>query len=407
MNKNYAILRELASKYFEISNSDKNKENILLHKNVNDLKTTQPIVLIDEIPWHEMNINNELTLECDDPYFQGLEMFFKREIFKWTHFPANMVLPSYFGVDKIIYSNSNSTQREYADADKSEDIKSHIYVDQLSTEEDLEKIEFEKITYDEKATKERYNIVANIFGDILPVKIVGAKTGYALGCKTWDDIVTLRGLDNLFFDLIERPEFMHKTVSKFTDIFIDKIRQYNELGLFDGDSYYNQSTAALTNDLHPNYKNTTSNGVWGRGLAQIFASVSPDMHDEFDIKYMMKAMEPFGLVYYGCCEPLHNKIEILEKIPNLRKISITPWADINIAAEKMKNKYVVSAKANPSSVSINELNKEAVKSELTDIVNACSKNGCSCEIILKDITTVMNNPDNIFNWEKIAMNAIK
>ena len=44
--------------------------------------------------------------------------------------------------------------------------------------------------------------------------------------------------------------------------------------------------------------------VWGRGLAQILASVSPAMHDEFEIQYAMRAMESFGLVYYGCCEPV-------------------------------------------------------------------------------------------------------
>ena len=26
---------------------------------------------------------------------------------------------------------------------------------------------------------------------------------------------------------------------------------------------------------------------------------------------MKKAMEPFGYVYYGCCEPLDRKIDIL------------------------------------------------------------------------------------------------
>jgi hypothetical protein len=53
-------------------------------------------------------------------------------------------------------------------------------------------------------------------------------------------------------------------------------------------------------------------------------SVSPAMREEFDITYMKKAMAPFGLVYYGCCEPLHNMIDIVEQIPNSAKSPSLP-----------------------------------------------------------------------------------
>ena len=66
------------------------------------------------------------------------------------------------------------------------------------------------------------------------------------------------------------------------------------------------------------------------------------MHKEFGLNYGIKWLSRFGLAYYGCCEPLHNKMEILAKIPNLRKISISPWANIDEASEKMRGKYVIS-----------------------------------------------------------------
>ncbi len=249
-NKDIAILRNLASKYFEIANSDKNRENILLHKKVNDLEQPRPIVLIDEIPWHEMNFDDELALKCEDDFCRNIEYFLKRTIYQWKHMPADMVVKPYFEVHKVIYSTGIGLNR--IEKEHQNDAKSFTFVDQLKSEDDLEKLHYEKITYDEEKTREIYNKVANIFGDILPVKITGEATGYGLGCKTWDDIVNLRGLDNLFYDLIERPDFMHKLAGKLTDIFLDKIRQYDELGLFDGDAYYIHSASALTNDLHPN-----------------------------------------------------------------------------------------------------------------------------------------------------------
>jgi hypothetical protein len=74
------------------------------------------------------------------------------------------------------------------------------------------------------------------------------------------------------------------------------------------------------------------------------------MHEEMDIEYQKRIMEPFGLVYYGCCEPLDRKIDIVKKLPHLRKVSVTPWADINVAAEAIGGDYVVSIKPNPANV---------------------------------------------------------
>lgn len=404
MQNDQLVLRELAGRYFEIANSDKNRQNILLHKMVNDLRQPRPIVLIDEIPWHEMNINDELTLRCECEFSRNIERFFRESIYKWTHMPADMVLRPYFSVPKII--NTTGTGLNRLENEHRQNEKSHTYVNQIQTEEDLEKLKYETISYDYASTVQNCHEVAEIFGDILPVKISGEPTGYDLGCTTLDDIVFLRGLDTFFYDFVDEPEFMHKLIGRMTDIFIDKIRQYEDLGLFDGDAYYNHCTSALTNDLTPDQNHVRARDVWGRGLAQIFGSVSPQMHDEFDIQYMIKAMEPFGLVYYGCCEPLHTKIDILEQIPNLRKISITPWADVDVAAEIIQNRYVIASKPNPAQLALSNLDEESVKKELSRIVNACKRNGCSCDIVLKDITTVCNRPENLFMWHKIAMETV-
>jgi hypothetical protein len=404
MQKDELILRELANTYFELANNDKNRQNILLHKMVNDLKQPRPIVLIDEIPWHEMNINDELTLKCGSDFCRNIEFFFRMNIYKWNHMPADMVLQPYYSVPKIIKSTGIGVGQIINEHQQS--AQSHTFVDQFQTEEDLEKLHYETISYDHEATMQNYYKIANIFGDILPVKISGEATGYGLGCKTMDDIVFFRGLDTFFYDFIERPDFMHKLVGRLTDIFIDKIRQYDKLGLFDGDAYYNHCTSALTNDLKPDQSHVRAKDVWGRSLAQILGSVSPQMHDEFDIQYMIKAMEPFGLVYYGCCEPLDKKIHILEQIPNLRKISITPWADVDAAADMIQNRYVIASKPNPSQLAVANLDEESVRKELNRIVNACKRNSSSCDIVLKDITTVCKRPENLFKWHQIAMEIV-
>lgn len=130
------------------------------------------------------------------------------------------------------------------------------------------------------------------------------------------------------------------------------------------------------------------------------------MHEEFDIAYMKKIMEPFGLVYYGCCEPLDKKIDILEQIPHLRKISITPWADINNAAEVIGNRYVIANKPNPASVS-GRLDEEALRKEISRILSACKRNGCSFDMVLKDISSVGYDVQNLIRWEQIVMEMVR
>jgi len=146
--------------------------------------------------------------------------------------------------------------------------------------------------------------------------------------------------------------------------------------------------------------------IWGRGAAQLFGAVSKEIHYEFDIMYMIDTIGRCGLTYYGCCEPLDKRIDIVEKIPNLRKISITPWADIQIASEVIGKKYVVASKPNPANVGVSVLNEEALRNEIGKIINACKKNNCSFDIVLKDISTCGNRPQNIFDWERIVMEMV-
>ena len=140
-------------------------------------------------------------------------------------------------------------------------------------------------------------------------------------------------------------------------------------------------------------------------MAQIFSSVSKAMHEEFDIDYMKKIMEPFGLVYYGCCEPLDKKIDIVEKLPHLRKISITPWADVDVAAEAIGKKYVLANKPNPAAVATT-LDEDALRREITRTLDACRRNGCSCDIVLKDVSSAGYKLENLVRWEQVVMELV-
>jgi len=103
---------------------------------------------------------------------------------------------------------------------------------------------------------------------------------------------------------------------------------------------------------------------------------------------------------------LHDRIDKVAKIPNLRKISITPWAKVQPAAEAIGKKYVFASKPNPAFVAEERFDKERVRNEIREVLGACAKNGCACEFVLKDISTCGYKPGNIFQWEKTVMETV-
>ena len=141
--------------------------------------------------------------------------------------------------------------------------------------------------------------------------------------------------------------------------------------------------------------------AWFRALAQPFGEVSPAMHDEYDIQYLLPIARKFGLCYYGCCEPLSDRIDILRRIPNLRKVGVTPWSSVEVSAEKLGKDFVFSRKPNPAMVATT-LDEDAVRKDIAHVMEACLRNSCPCEFVLKDISTVGYKPQNIIRWAQVV-----
>lgn len=100
-------------------------------------------------------------------------------------------------------------------------------------------------------------------------------------------------------------------------------------------------------------------------------------------------------------------IDIVEKIPNIRKISVTPWADPVVAAENMGGRYVMAFKPHPAYVTDFKLNEAQLNKEFDTMLEAIKKNGTPCDIVLKDISTVHRDVNNLVQWEKLVMDKIR
>ena len=127
------------------------------------------------------------------------------------------------------------------------------------------------------------------------------------------------------------------------------------------------------------------------------------MHWEFALKYDIPWLSRWGANYYGCCEALHLKTEIIKLIPNLRKISMSPWANIPLAIKNYSNSYVFSIKPSPAVFVTSHWNESVVRSDLKMIIEQIAEAGIAFEIIMKDISTVGYQPQRLWDWARIAM----
>ena len=105
----------------------------------------------------------------------------------------------------------------------------------------------------------------------------------------------------------------------------------------------------------------------------------------------------------SCHEPLDKKIDIVEKLPHLRKIGVTPWVDMDAATEIIGKKYMVANRPNPAS---GVLDEDVLRKEIGRTIAACKRNGCSCDIVLKDISSASYRLENLVRWEQIAMELV-
>ena len=398
-------LGELAKRYCEIAHLDVQKERIERYYKTNALEKVRPVVLISEIPWGEIK-DDALVSTCEGEV-RGIERRMRMALYQWEHFQVDTVIPPVFVINKRTRSTGVGlrVQEVQIKGDTGAYIAAHKYADVLKTDEDLEKLKTPEITYDREATERAVALAEEIFDGLMPVEAVG----HSLHNNIWDSIAMYRGVESLLYDLAMRPDFMHRTARKFTDIAASNFKQYQELGLLDPNPYLLHCTVACSRDIPAADFDGTARfkDVWGRCAAQIFGSVSPDMHDEFDLAYNEELFGECGLVYYGCCEPMDRKIDILRKrFKNLRKISITPWADPERAAEGIGKDFVLAAKPNPALVALPKFDPALVEKEIAGYLDACERHGTTCEFVLKDISTIANRSENLTQWADTVMGVI-
>ena len=399
------VLRRLADKIAKYAEDPVNAERAVLWQKLNDLDSERPMVWINEIPWHEMNYNDELTIKTETPWAKQHETELRRTIYQWEHMQGDMIINPFISCPLAIYSSDFGILEDVdiVKTDQENEIYSRHFKIQIKELEDIEKIKMPRVEHHELATEYAYSAMLDLYKDIIPVKKVGQTH---IWFTPWDYLVRWWGVQESLMDLILRPEMVHAAVSRMVDawmIELDQFEQQNLLSLDCDNTRIGSGGYGYTKDL-PGDDFTADHvkpgNMWGCSNAQVFSEVSPAMHWEFAIEHDLRWLRRWGLIYYGCCEPLGKKIDMLKKIPNLRKISISPWNDSRLTVENIEDRYVLSRKPNPAVLAPDDWDPELAENDLKEFLNLAKDS--HVELIMKDISTVRYQPQRLWEWEDIA-----
>ena len=305
------VLRALGERLAVIADLPVQAATAASWRALNGLSQVKPMVWINEIPWHEMDVDSELRLQTTSDWCRYHEWEIRKLIYQWEHMPADMV------VEQAVYSplvvdNTGFGIMEDVDiamTDEANSIVSRHFNIQIHDEDDLEKIKFPVVSHDTAASEKQFGYLREIFDGVMEVKERGAN-GFCFWFSPWDEMIRWWGVQEAHVGSLRPPRACaqgdRQVGQRLFGGMLDQFEQQDLLRL--NNSYYRIGSGGLgyTDELPPpgyDPAHVRAKDLWGSGAAQIFSDVSPRMHWEFALQYELRWLGRFGLNYYGCCDP--------------------------------------------------------------------------------------------------------
>ena len=276
----------------------------------------------------------------------------------------------------------------------------------IATPADVGKLRTRSIGVDRQKSLHLKDKLEEAIGDLLPIKLgnydpfvyefdVGEYgdlgfTGNFFFGLTWQ-LYRFIGNQRLLYWVYDAPETLHALMSYLLeDRFAlfeyferERLLDHNTDGQMAGPRSY-----GYVSDLPaPNTPGDTRlKHLWGWAESQEFEMLSPAMYQEFVLPYLARLSERFGLIYYGCCERIDDRLPMIQQaIPNLRSVSVSGWSNLGRVAEMVGQKYVYSRKPRPAYISGPNPDWDLLEKDLRNTYAAARD--CNLEILFRDVYT--------------------
>lgn len=398
-----AILRDLALRVAELASLPAQEEKKVLWLKHNALGSTRPLIMCDpENGWNEVITDEDII--CENEVARFWEVVLRKDIFWGDKMGDDRVIEPFFNVPHVyVETDWGLKTKKIGEAEIYRlDGGSFIWDSPLKNYSEMHQLKFPKVYIDHKTSDEVLGKAQEIFEDILKVR---QKTTWWHSLGLTDDLGYLIGMEKMLYDFIENPQKIHELMAFLRDGILSKLDYLEEEGLLslnnDG-SYVGSGGFGWSEEL-PQIDfsgKVRTMDMWCHSESQITIGVSPQMFQEFVFSYQLPIVERFGLNCYGCCEPLEKRWNIINKIPRLRRVSVSKWSDMVCMAEKLADKYILSMKPDPADLARPLLVENTIREKIRDALKITRD--CRVELCMKDNHTIGKNPNNLIEWCKIA-----
>jgi len=394
-------VRELARRLAEHAHSKENEQRLALWCDVNSLRLPErpPVICSPGQPaWEEMLPKS--TVLSTAPNLAALEYNFRKTIYKCEILKDDTVVDPWIPVGAAMRLEGDHLwglpvkhiKTEHEDIART----AWQYDPPIKEQADIERIVPPRYRYDKEATQRNLSAMDDLLGDILPVKQTGVVPGPGAWLHGW--ATQLRGVEQLLFDMMDRPEWVHRLMGILRDGFLGVMDQYEEAGVLTLNNIGRMACDDLPQaDFDGEHVRLCD--LWGRGESQEFQGVSPALYEEFLLAYQKPILARSGLTFYGCCEDLTNKIDMVLSVPNLRKFVCSAWTDLGKLADAVRGRCCIEWRQKATDV-VYAPNLDDVRRHLEEGLRLA--HGCPIQIILQELETTDHNPQRLTDWTALA-----
>lgn len=395
-------IRSLAARYAELAADPVMQERRRLWTALKDLCPVRPMVLFET--WTLEDYVTEAELKCEDPFWRNVERHLLWSTRHAGEVGDDLVLPPEWRVGWRVEGCSYGVE---ITARHAEDVQGgHVgysFDHPLRDPADLERLRPRTWRVDRDATRETAGRLADCFGDLLPVVIHGTT---ALHGGLTGDLFRLIGNDRLLLWPYDCPDAIRRAMAYLRD---DRVAYYRFLeteGLLGANA-----NETLVGSGSPGFCSSLPGPAPPEGVrlqhlwlwmeSQETVGISPRMFEELFLPSMADVCRPFGLIYYGCCEPVHDRWDrIVKAIPNVRAVSISPWCDMERMAEALGRRVVFSRKPRPAPISGPRPAWDELEADARATLRA-ARDGC-LEIIFRDVYRIHGERPRLSRWVQMV-----
>jgi hypothetical protein len=410
------VLRDLARRWMDHASNPVMAERKQLWTALHDLKPVRPMILFETASVSGFVDPDELS--CTDPFLRAVERNMRDTVRHADEVGDDIVVEPWFRLAwRIRYPGFGVTiEQKPALMSNNETSLGYTFNFPIRTPADVSMLKPRTFGVDRKATLQSAAALQDVFGDILPARIGnydffspepgddGFCGNFFFGL-TWQ-VYRFIGNDGLLYWVYDAPDAIRQLMGYMERDRVELFRFLERENLLvantDTQMAGPRAYGYCSQLPGPDHAGPVKlKDLWGWAESQETINISPAMFKEFVLPHLAALSSLFGLVYYGCCEPVHDRLDLLMAgIPNLRSVSVSGWSDIARVAEMLGRRYVYSRKPTPALVSGANPPWDLARQDMEKTWRA-TKN-CCVELLFRDLYSVDRERSRIAAWVAMA-----